>query len=87
MILKDKKKVLKHHPDKQKQNGSEKERDFFACITKAFEILSNPVKKMSFDSVDPTFKDDVPANNEKSKKNFYKVFGDAFERNERYVNT
>lgn len=79
-----KKKVLKHHPDKQKQNGSEKERDFFACITKAHEILSNPVKRMSFDSVDPTFKEDVPQISDKNKKHFYKVFGDAFDKNERW---
>lgn len=80
-------KVLKHHPDKQKQNSGkniEKEKNFFACITKAFEQLSNPAKKMSFDSVDPTFKDAVPAINDKNKTGFFKVFGDAFERNERW---
>jgi hypothetical protein len=45
--------------------------------------LSNPVKRMSFDSVDPTFKEDVPQISDKNKKHFYKVFGDAFDKNER----
>ena len=34
--------------------------DYFTCITKAAEILSNPVKRRAFDSVDPTFDDSVP---------------------------
>lgn len=75
--------VLNHHPDKKKGSGP-KERDYFTCITKAFEILSDPVKRCSFDSVDPTFDDDVPPVSESSKKNFYKVFGEAFEENARW---
>ena len=35
--------------------------DYFTCITKAAEILSNPVKRRAFDSVDPTFDDSVPS--------------------------
>jgi DnaJ family protein C protein 2 len=72
--------VLKHHPDKKKESGT-RERDIFTCITKAFEQLSDPVKRMSYDSVDPKFKDDVPVVSENNKKNFYKVFGDAIARN------
>lgn len=79
-----KRSVLNHHPDKKKGSGP-KERDYFTCITKAFEYLSDPVKRMSFDSVDPTFDDDVPPVNEYSKKNFYKVFREALERNSRYI--
>lgn len=78
-----KQKVLVHHPDKKKGSGVQ-ERDIFTCITKAFEILSDPVKRTSFDSVDPKFKDDIPSVTENSKKNFYKVFGDAFEKNARW---
>jgi DnaJ homolog subfamily C member 2 len=39
---------------------------------------------MSFDSADPLFDDDVPSVNEHSKKNFFKVFRDAFEINGRW---
>merc|ERR1712179_611786 len=55
-------KVLRHHPDKRKAAGEEikEDDDYFSCITKAFEILGNPVTRRAFDSVDPTFDDDVP---------------------------
>lgn len=78
----DKSKVLKHHPDKKKESGT-KERDYFTCITKAFEILSNPIKRISFDSVDPTFDDDIPSVTDSTKKNFFKVFNAAFDQNAR----
>lgn len=80
-------KVLKHHPDKKKDGESSEssmERDIFTCITKAFETLSDPVKRKAFDSVDPTFDDDVPPVSDSSKKNFYKVFGEAFAQNARW---
>ena len=75
--------MLKHHPDKNKNSGS-KERDYFTCITKAFEILSDPIKRCSFDSVDPLFDDYTPPLNESSKKNFYKVFSKVFDENSRW---
>lgn len=78
-----KQKVLKHHPDKM-TNADTKEREYFTCITKALEILSDPIKRCAFDSVDPEFDDDVPPVNESNKKNFYKVFGEVFERNSRW---
>lgn len=39
------------------------------------------MKRISYDSVDPTFDESVPQVSESNKKNFYKVFGDAFDRN------
>ncbi|XP_070558793.1 dnaJ homolog subfamily C member 2-like [Ptychodera flava] len=84
-----KKKVLKHHPDKRK--GSMEPRkdgddDYFSCITKAYEILGNPQKRKSYDSVDPEFDDFVPFANQESKDNFYKVFTPVFNRNARWSN-
>ncbi len=79
---------MRYHPDKQKQSGQDsknEEKDFFACITKAFDILSDPVKRRSYDSIDPTFNDDVPSVSESSKKNFYKVFAPVFESNSRFL--
>ncbi len=46
--------------------------------------MSDPVKRKAFDSVDPLFDDDVPPANDHSKKNFYKIFGEAFESNSRW---
>ena len=40
-------KVLRHHPDKRRALGEEIKEgdDYFTCITKAAEILSNPIKR------------------------------------------
>ena len=61
--------------------------DYFSCITKAFDILGNPVKRKAFDSVDPLFDDSVPdALKKDNKESFYKVFAPVFVRNERWSN-
>jgi len=80
-------KVLRHHPDKRKAAGEEikEDDDYFSCITKAFEILGNPVTRRAFDSVDPTFDDDVPEVLKKEKDNFIEVFGPVFEQNKRWA--
>ncbi|XP_056605276.1 dnaJ homolog subfamily C member 2 [Triplophysa dalaica] len=78
--------VLKHHPDKRKAAGEqivEGDNDYFTCITKAIEILSDPVKRRAFDSVDPTFDNTVPSKAD-SKENFFEVFSHVFERNARW---
>ncbi|XP_068443131.1 dnaJ homolog subfamily C member 2 [Clinocottus analis] len=78
--------VLKHHPDKRKAAGEqivEGDNDYFTCITKAIETLSDPVKRRAFDSVDPTFDNTVPSKNE-GKDNFWEVFSPVFERNARW---
>ncbi|XP_042371415.1 dnaJ homolog subfamily C member 2-like, partial [Plectropomus leopardus] len=78
--------VLKHHPDKRKAAGEqivEGDNDYFTCITKAIETLSDPVKRRAFDSVDPTFDNSVPSKSE-GKENFTEVFSPVFERNARW---
>uniref|UniRef100_A0A8C5K571 J domain-containing protein n=1 Tax=Jaculus jaculus TaxID=51337 RepID=A0A8C5K571_JACJA len=73
--------VLKHHPDKRKVAGEpikEGDNDYFTCITKAYEMLSDPLKRRAFNSVDPTFNNSVPSKSE-AKENF-------FERNYRWSN-
>jgi len=81
-------KVLKHHPDKRRHAGEEirDDDDYFTCITKAVEILGDPVKRKAFDSVDPLFDDDVPEALKKEKDDFYQTFGPVFERNSRWSN-
>ncbi|XP_071374618.1 dnaJ homolog subfamily C member 2 [Centroberyx affinis] len=78
--------VLKHHPDKRKAAGEqivEGDNDYFTCITKAIETLSDPVKRRAFDSVDPTFDNAVPSKSE-GKENFFEAFVPVFERNARW---
>jgi len=81
-------KVLRHHPDKRKAAGEEikEDDDYFPCITKAFEILSNPVKRRAFDSVDPVFDDDIPEITKNKEKDFYRIFGPALLKNARWSN-
>ncbi|KAJ8046987.1 DnaJ-like subfamily C member 2 [Holothuria leucospilota] len=82
-----KRKVLKHHPDKKKARGEqvgEDEHKFFTCITRAYEILGVVTKRRAFDSVDPLFNDDVPEVDDDAKENFYEVFTEVFDRNERW---
>ncbi|KAK9366357.1 DnaJ domain-containing protein [Lipomyces kononenkoae] len=76
------KKVLKHHPDKKAASGSIDDDGFFKCIQKAMEILSDPVKRRQFDSVDEAA--DVQPPSRKSKGNFYKEWGRVFESEGRF---
>uniref|UniRef100_A0A8C5QT91 DnaJ homolog subfamily C member 2 n=1 Tax=Leptobrachium leishanense TaxID=445787 RepID=A0A8C5QT91_9ANUR len=80
--------VLKHHPDKRKAAGEqivEGDNDYFTCITKANEILSDPVKRRAFNSIDPTFENSTPSKNE-GRDNFFEVFTPVFDRNSRWSN-
>ena len=75
------KKVLKHHPDKKAASGNVNDDQFFKCIQKAMEILSDPVKRRQFDSVDEHA--GVPAPSKKAK-DFYKTWGRAFAAEARF---
>lgn len=50
----------------------------------AYDILWNPKKRRSYDSVDPTFDDTIPTASTASKENFYTTFGPVFEENARW---
>ena len=53
-------------------------------FSSAYEMLSDPVKRRAFNSVDPTFDNSVPSKSE-AKDNFFEVFSPVFERNSRWV--
>lgn len=76
---------MRHHPDKRKGQGQviDPEDDYFTCITRAYEFLGNPIKRRSFDSVDPHFNDDLPTQNE-IDKDFFSALGPAFKLNSRW---
>lgn len=82
-------KVLLHHPDKRRARGLHVENgdnDYFLCISRAYEILGDPIKRRSFDSVDPEFDESVPSVSQESKDNFFTVFRPVFETNARWSN-
>lgn len=55
---------------------------FHVPFFSAYEMLSDPVKRRAFNSVDPTFDNSVPSKSE-AKENFFQVFSPVFERNSR----
>lgn len=77
--------MLKHHPDKRKAQGEEirPDDDYFTCITKAYEILGTPIKRRSYDSIDPEFDDSLPTSGEIEKR-FYSTFQKYFALNARW---
>lgn len=71
---------LKYHPDK---TGRGEEDYVFLKIKEAFDTLSDPAKRRSYDSsVD--FDDTIPKEGVVPKK-FFKVYGPVFERNLRFA--
>jgi DnaJ family protein C protein 2 len=70
--------VVETHPDKT-QGGDDTR---FKAVQKAYEILSDPQKRLAFDSSLP-FDDDIPSLKVPPEK-FFDVFGDAFHRNSRW---
>jgi DnaJ family protein C protein 2 len=79
-------KVLKHHPDKKAAKGGTEDDQFFKCIQKAHEVLSDPVKRRQFDSVDEAAEVEPPSKKETQKGNFYKMWGKVFEAEGRFSN-
>uniref|UniRef100_A0A6G1SPR5 DnaJ subfamily C member 2 n=1 Tax=Aceria tosichella TaxID=561515 RepID=A0A6G1SPR5_9ACAR len=82
-------KALKHHPDKRGEKPADLESDYYSCITRAMDILGDPVKRRSYDSVDPTFDDSIPNQIKPQKLEqdptlFFRIFGKAFELNARW---
>lgn len=95
--LLDRKKVLKHHPDKKAGAAGQTNDDaFFKCIQKALEVLSNPERRRQFDSVDPSYRDleesdpsekEAKKDVEKNPEEFFKIFRPIFEREARFSKT
>jgi DnaJ homolog subfamily C member 2 len=93
LINSDRKKVLKHHPDKKAGAvGDSNDDAFFKCIQKANDTLTHPEKRRQFDSVDPYYdllEADVPTAQQVTKSKdpnlaFFKLFSPVFEREARF---
>ncbi|KAL4875477.1 DnaJ domain-containing protein [Aspergillus karnatakaensis] len=79
------KKVLRHHPDKKAALGDRDENDsFFKCIQKATELLSDPVKRRQFDSVDEAAEVEPPSKKQVQKGNFFKLWAPVFKAEGRF---
>ncbi len=83
--------MLKHHPDKKAGGGDSDNDQFFKCVQKAAEVLSNPEKRRQFDSVDPhyaTLEEDMDhaelTKLSRKPEGFFKSFGLIFEREARF---
>ncbi|CAH8554197.1 unnamed protein product [Schistosoma rodhaini] len=80
-------KILNHHPDKRRSKGEfvqDEKLDYFSCITIAYEILGNPVKRLAYDSVDPVAIDDSVPTISEIKSNFFTSLGNFFYRKSRW---
>ena len=81
------KKVLKHHPDKKLAKGGEGDEsdNFFKCIQRAHEILTDPVRRRQFDSVDEEANISPPSKKETQKPGqFFKKWNAVFESEARF---
>lgn len=84
---------LQYHPDKLRTASRESQRqgdDIFKCIFQAHNTISNPEKKMAFDSVDKwAFNAAIPSLAEAKEssgdlKTFLRLFGPVFRQNSRF---
>ncbi|KRX54184.1 DnaJ -like protein subfamily C member 2 [Trichinella sp. T9] len=76
--------ILTHHPDKGTASNSilwKNSNLYFPCILRAYDVLSNPMLRRSYDSCDPNFDDSVPSVKEYSNDEFFAAFSPAFKRN------
>lgn len=66
---------LKYHPDKLGRPATKKDEEIFAVITKSCDLLTDPVWRPRFDSIDPKFDDTLPKG---STKKLRETFFDTF---------
>lgn len=85
--------VVKHHPDKLKQNPRRRalvnpnleDDSFFKLIQKAWQVLTDPGRKADYDACDPTFDESIPEDKEyTSEEEFISAFAPVFARNARF---
>ena len=72
---------LKYHPDK---TGRGEDDEVFLLVKAAFDTLSDPIKRRSYDST-VDFDESIPKEGEGYGDDFYAVFGPVFERNLRFA--
>lgn len=78
------KKVLRHHPDKKAAAGRVDDDSFFKCIQKANEILTDPIRRKQWDSVDEGADVPAPTKKEAQAGDYYDLWGKFFEAEARF---
>uniref|UniRef100_A0A1I8AVH4 DnaJ homolog subfamily C member 2 n=1 Tax=Steinernema glaseri TaxID=37863 RepID=A0A1I8AVH4_9BILA len=80
-------KSLNHHPDKRKEKDAAKSwtDDYFVCINNAYTQLYVNDRR-AFDSVDPTFDEEIPSASDLNPQKFFDVLGPVFDMNARFSN-
>lgn len=87
--------VVKHHPDKLKQNPRAKplknpnleDDSFFKLIQKAYQVMTDPTRRADYDACDPTFDESIPEDRDYSgsdEESFYATYAPVFQRNARF---
>lgn len=80
----DRRKVLRHHPDKKAAVSGTSDDAFFKCIQKAHETLTNNERRRQFDSVDWNIEDEVPTPKNVPAEKYCETFGPIFAREARF---
>lgn len=78
-----KKAALHFHPDKLGSAITEKDKEVWLKIQKAYETLSDPAKRKKYDSSLP-FDEKIPDKEDVTDENFYDLFGKCFQNNSRF---
>jgi DnaJ family protein C protein 2 len=82
--------TIRHHPDK-KSTAASTDADraqadaYFTCVRLAYGVLSNPHKRLLYDSIDIAENADAVPAITKDEAKFYKRFGPAFKRNIKWI--
>ncbi|KAJ2721721.1 hypothetical protein GGI07_003777 [Coemansia sp. Benny D115] len=77
--------ALEFHPDKRAASGATGDDVFFKCVQRAYEVLSDPVRRRQFDSVDPAISDDIPPPHlDGTDSDFFALYRPVFEREGRF---
>jgi DnaJ family protein C protein 2 len=77
--------ALHFHPDKLGDKFTDKDKEVWLKIQKAYETLSDPAKRKKYDSTLP-FDEEIPdiKKDKIDDSNFFEIFGKCFTNNARY---
>lgn len=77
--------ALHFHPDKLGDKFTDKDKEVWLKIQKAYETLSDPAKRKKYDSTLP-FDEEIPdvKKDKIDDSNFFEIFGKCFTNNSRY---
>ena len=73
---------LKYHPDKLKRTPTEDDKEHWLLVQKAYDTLTDPVKKKKYDSSIP-FDDKIPPK-DLGEEEFYEKYGRCFVLNGKF---